>query len=229
MIRASGTAARTRCSAALARALGRVLGGLHAVAPDDEELRRDPPWVLSLHRPRLDALRYLSAPSIELIKALQRDRAFASGLDDLREDWRVEALVHRDVKWANCIVTGPSAIVLVDWEMAGWGDPALDAGSALGEWVGWRLRSGLDEAGAEPAIAVFWRAYARARGLDGAPAADLLVRAVRYAGARLLQSAYEKTQESGLADERADRSVRLARDLLLQPHAGAVDLLGIAP
>lgn len=221
-------AGRARCSAALARALARALAALHAVAPDDEELRCDAPWVLSLHRPRLEALRHLSSASIELVKALQRDEPVAAALDELREDWRVEALVHRDVKWANCIVTGPAALVLVDWEMAGWGDPALDVGSALGEFLGWRLRAGTD-VGPDAAIAAFWRAYCAARGLDGAPAAQLLDRAARYAGARLLQSAYEKTQETGLASERAGRAVVLARDLLLAPRAAAVALLGIAP
>jgi aminoglycoside phosphotransferase (APT) family kinase protein len=222
-------ARRARCSVALARALGRVLAALHAVAPDDEELRCDAPWVLSLHRPRLEALRYLSAPSIELIKAIQRDAPFAGGLDVLREGWRVEALVHRDVKWANCIVRAPTAIALVDWEMAGWGDPALDVGSAFGEFLGWQLRSG-SEAGAdpEPAIAAFWRAYAAARGLRGAPADELLERAVGYAAARLVQSAYEKTQETGRASERGARGVALARALLLAPRAAAAELLGIA-
>ncbi len=220
---------RARCSVALAAALGRVLAAVHRVAPDGEELRRDAPWVLSLHRPRLDALRYLSAASIELIKAIQRDAPFARGLDDLREDWRVEALVHRDVKWANCIVARPGAIKLVDWEMAGWGDPALDVGSAFGEFLGWRLRSGGDRRAArEPAIAAFWRAYASARRIDSEGARELLVRAVPYSAARLVQSAYEKTQETGLLSERVARGLALARDILLAPRAAADELLGIA-
>jgi len=226
-------AGRARCSAPLARALGRVLAALHAVAPDDEELRCDPPWVLSLHRPRLEALRYLTPPSIELITAIQRDADLAAGLDALREGWRVEALVHRDVKWANCIVRPirpPAGIALVDWEMAGWGDPALDVGSAFGEFLGWRLRSGTaDDAPAEPAITAFWRAYAAARGLRGAAAGELLERAVTFAGARLVQSAYEKTQESAMASERGARGMKLARSLLLSPRAACAELLGIAP
>jgi aminoglycoside phosphotransferase (APT) family kinase protein len=219
-------AVRRRCSVALARALGRVLAALHAVAPDDEPLRSDPPWVLSLHRPRLEALRYLSAPSVELITAIQHDGPLARALDALREGWRVEALVHRDVKWANCIVVPPAAIKLVDWEMAGWGDPALDVGSALGELLGWRLRAGASAPGGEaPALAALWRAYAVARALDAQRAGDLLVRALRYAGARLVQSAYEKTQETGLASGRVARGLELGRDLLLAPRAAAGELL----
>ena len=88
---------RGRCSPALAARLGRVLADLHAVAPDDEELRRDAPWVLALHRPPLEALRYLSAASIELVKALQRDAPACRAMDELREGWSAVALVHRDV------------------------------------------------------------------------------------------------------------------------------------
>jgi Ser/Thr protein kinase RdoA (MazF antagonist) len=223
-------AARDRCSCTLAAALGRVLARLHAVAPDDEQLRRDAPWVLSLHRPPLDALRYLSAASIELIKVIQRDERFARGLDELRDGWRVEALVHRDVKWANCVAHAPaagarrSAIALVDWEMAGWGDPALDVGSAFGELIGHRL----DAVGAQPATAALWRAYVRGRRLDGDAAARLLDRAVRHAAARLVQSAYEDTQEAGLTTARVARSLQLAREILSAPRAATTDLRGIA-
>jgi len=220
-------AARDGCSRTLAAALGRALAALHAVTPDDEELRDDAPWVLSLHRPRLDALRYLSAASIELIKVIQEDDGFARGLDELRDGWRVDALVHRDVKWANCIAHAPpggarrTRITLVDWEMAGWGDPALDVGSAFGEFLG--------HDAPQPPIAAFWRAYVRARDLDERAASLLLVRAVRYAAARLVQSAYEDTQETARMNARTADSLQVGRDILLTPRDAAAELLGIAP
>jgi aminoglycoside phosphotransferase (APT) family kinase protein len=217
---------RARCSMRLSASLGRALAALHAVPVDgdDEELRRDAPWVLSLHRPRLDALRYLTAPSVDLITAIQRDAAFCRALDGLREGWRVEALVHRDVKWANCIVRPPATIMLVDWEMAGWGDPALDVGSAAGEFLGWRIRRGAGTTrGGDPAMTAFWRAYSRDR--DEPVAQALRVRAASYAGARLLQSAYEKTQDTDRAGDRVRRTFELARTLLLAPAAAADELL----
>ena len=94
---------RGRCSPVPAAALGRALATIHAVTPDGEALREDPPWVLALHRPPLEALRYLSAGSIEFVTRLQADARLGTALDALREDWRPAALVHRDVKWANCI------------------------------------------------------------------------------------------------------------------------------
>jgi len=242
-------AVRDRCSLTLAAALGRALAALHTVAPDDEALRRDAPWVLSLHRPQLEALRYLSAASIELVKVIQADEQFAGGLDELREGWRIEALVHRDVKWENCIAHPPEGgtrltrLKLVDWEMAGWGDPGFDIGSAFSDYLGHWLASIPAERGLvsdrlaeraarplrslRPAIGCFWRAYARARGLGHGPAAQLLVRAVRYAAARLVQSAYEHTQETALMSAHVAYSLQLSRDMLLRPREGAADLLGI--
>ena len=206
---------RGRCSPALAASLGRVLAGLHAIAPDREDLRRDAPWVLALHRPPLEALRYLSAASIELVQALQRDAPACGAMDELRDAWSAEALVHRDVKWANCIADA-GAIKLVDWEMAGWGDPAWDVGSALAEF-----------AGRSSAAGACWRAYVAARRLDPPAAADLLDRSLRHAGARLVQTAFEHAQELSRLDDRAAGDLRRGRELLVAPRAAAADRLGI--
>lgn len=239
--------ARRRCSPTLAAALGRALAALHAIAPDDEQLhaiapddeplRRDAPWVLSVHRPRLELLRHLSAPGVELIRTIQSDPPFARGLDELREGWRVEALVHRDVKWANCIAhPAPGAarrtrVKLVDWEMAGWGDPALDLGSAFGDYLGYGLRPprGPELPGLRSATTALWRSYVRERGLDEPSAVLLLARATRFAGARLVQSAYEKAHEDPSATARIGDVLRLGRELLCEPVEAAAELLGVGP
>jgi aminoglycoside phosphotransferase (APT) family kinase protein len=222
---------RGRCSPVLAAALGRALATIHAVAPDGEELREDAPWVLSLHDPPLEALRYLSAASIELVRLLQGDARLGAALDELREDWRPVALVHRDVKWANSIAHPPAVgartkrVSLVDWEMAGWGDPAFDVGSAFSDFAAFGLDAAPGAPG--PACASFWRAYVRARSLDERAAALLRERSVRYAGARLVQSAYEHTQETTVMSARVGRVVRLARDLLVSDEGVAADLPGV--
>jgi len=220
-----------RCPPALAAALGRALATIHAVVPDGEQLREDPPWVLALHRPPLEALRYLSAASVELVRRLQSDERLAAAFDELREGWRIEALVHRDVKWANCIAHPPpgglraTRVRLVDWEMAGWGDLAFDVGSALSDF----LAFGLDAApeAVQPATVSFWNAYLRARRLDERGAAELFERSARFAGARLVQSAYEYAQETTVLSKRVVRLVALAGDLLVPERADARAVLGI--
>ena len=223
---------RARCSPVLAAAVARALAALHAVARDDAALRDDAPWVLALHRPPLEALRYLSAGSLELIRLLQADAPLGAALDELREGWRADTLVHRDVKWANCIAhpaaggSRPTRVKLVDWEMAGWGDPAFDVGSAFSDFAGFAL--GANRTGsAHAAAAAFWRAYLRARGLDERAAAGLLERSVRFAGARLVQSAFEHTQETTVLSARVADVVRLGRDLLVEPGAHGADRLGV--
>ena len=219
--------ARGACPPALAAALGRALAALHAVAPDEQQLRRDPPWVLALHRPPLEALRYFSAASAELVKRLQADAPLCLAMDELRDGWAPLALVHRDVKWANCIAHpaqgGRSSrltrVKLVDWEMAGWGDPAFDVGSAFSDCVG---------GGPGPAAGALWSAYVRAARLDDAAAAALLTRAVRFAGARMVQSAYEYAQEATVLSERVVGSLAIARELVLAPAAARAARLGIA-
>ncbi|MDP1849233.1 MAG: phosphotransferase [Solirubrobacteraceae bacterium] len=222
---------RGGCPPALAAALGRALATLHAIVPDGEELREDAPWVLALHRPPLDALRYLSAASVQLVRRLQSDERIGVAFDELRDGWRAEALVHRDVKWANCIAhprpggSRPTRVALVDWEMAGWGDPAFDIGSTLSDHAAFGLAGGRDAGGRAPAA--FWSAYVRARGLGEPAAARLLERSVRFAGARLVQSAYEHTQETTVLDERVGRIVALACELLLCDERAAAMALGL--
>jgi len=221
---------RARCSPVLAAAVARALAAIHAVARDDAALRDDAPWVLALHRPPLEALRYLSAGSLELVQRLQADAPLGAALDTLRNGWRADTLVHRDVKWANCIAhpaaggSRPTRIKLVDWEMAGWGDPAFDVGSALSDFAGFALGAGT---GSAHAAAAFWRAYVPTRGLDERAAAERLERSVLFAGARVAQSAFEHTQATTVLSARVADVVRLGRDLLVQPGAHGADRLGV--
>ena len=121
----------------------------------------------------------------------------------------------------------PTRIRLVDWEMAGWGDPAFDVGSALSDFAAF----GLDAA---PGAV-----RRRGGGVLGAPTCAraasttpprraLLERSVRFAGARLVQSAYEHTQETTVMSARVVRLVGLARELLLPAAAPPPrDVLGL--
>ena len=130
------------------------------------------------------------------------------------------------MKWANCIAhpapgggsSRPTRVKLVDWEMAGWGDPAFDVGSAFSDCV----------VGSKAAAGALWSAYVRAARLDGAAAAALLTRAVRFAGARLVQSAYEYSQEATVLSDRVVDSLAVARELVLAPEAARVSRLGLA-
>lgn len=69
-------------------------------------------------------------------------------------------LVNHDLKWDNIVVADDGRVVLLDWEMAGLGDPAWDLGCLVSEHV---VRDGAGELAA-PADALV-RAYAASAGL----------------------------------------------------------------
>lgn len=70
-------------------------------------------------------------------------RIRASGLHPVllqaASSWTPTALIHGDVKSDNVLcapeLSGPDALILIDWETVGWGDPRWDVGCLIGDYV----------------------------------------------------------------------------------------------
>jgi aminoglycoside phosphotransferase (APT) family kinase protein len=216
-----------------------------------------PHWVLRVHRPHLALYRDISAPNIELVRIIQQSAPFCRLLDELRRGWQTEALIHNDVKWTNCVVFAPAGsqrvtrLKLVDWELAQLGDPAWDVGSVFSSYLSAWLASipitGHDPPDRfpelarhplermQPAMRAFWVAYCRRTGADpadpAAPAAPassaMLLRATRYAAARLVQTAYEHLQAAPQLTGYVICSLQLGLNVLQRPHEAAAHLFGI--
>jgi hypothetical protein len=240
--------ARGRFSGAVAGALGRALGILHGATARPPGAGGDPPSALSIHRPAVAWMRELSEANLELIRALQGAPGVSALLDDLRGGWHVDAVTHRDLKSDNCVVVRNAAgrgtgIRLVDWETAGPGDSAWDTGSVLGDYLASWLASipitgehpperfaelaRFPLARMRPALGRFWESYVAAARLDDLTADRALVRAARYSGARLLQTAFEQSQFSAGLNGTTACVIRVAINVLGRPHEAAVRLLGI--
>ena len=232
-------------------ALGTSLARLHNEVPsaggDEPHGEARPAWVLSLHRWPLERLTDVSWGNLELIRTLQRFPEFGRLLDELRAGWRIDAFIHFDLRWDNVLVTRGRRprVKIVDWEFAGPGDAAWDTGTVmsnylaawvhsiplLGETMPQRLvelaRHPLERM--QPAIAAFWAAYTRARGFDAASADESLLRAVRYSGARLLETVYADTQTALRLSAHSTYLLQLSLNILKQPLEAAVHLLGLSP
>jgi aminoglycoside phosphotransferase (APT) family kinase protein len=242
--------ARGRFSIALARACGRALGLLHRLPPDAVGLRPPgltPTWPLSWHRPRVQQLFELSAAGFELLRLAQGSQALCEALDDLRASWRAESVIHGDPRWGNWIALPErrsrrrARVLMVDWELAGPGDPCLDVGAFFAEylasWVdsipivdsrhpGGMLRYAarpLDRM--QPAIGEFWAAYRMTSGEHAQEHA--LSRAVRFAAARLLQAAVEETDTDPELRAHTVCTVQLGVNILERPGEAAARLLGL--
>ena len=245
---------RPRFSKTLARRLGESLGHLHSVAPDaagespTQLSTCQAPWVLSIHRPYLQQVHGFSVAAVELIRIAQDSRELCAGLDSLRRAWRQSSLIHGDIKWDNCLVfpaPGSRRITrlrLIDWELAGLGDPMWDVGSVLSEYLlAWlhsiptRGESGnrpiaqaaLRPLGViRPAVHAFLEAYLRAS-KNGKDPDGLFLSAVRFAAAKMIQAHLEQLQNAHGLTAHAILGLQLSANTLGQPRTTLQALLGL--
>lgn len=235
--------------------LGEALAAFHGVTPATvgaEALGIDAvaaPWILDACHPDPGVLRDVSPAQLEVTRQAQASTDIDDALTALRARWAPNALIHGDLKWGNVLVRAPRLIPdrlwLVDWEYGGWGDPSWDLGSALHAFVADCIHAAVaeDEASAAQLRAAFdrglqrareqvrlmWEAYGDASERTGARA-DRHVRdaAVRAAGARLLQSAWEWCHGQWQPPRDAVLALQLAVNLLRAPLPDAAAFLGLA-
>jgi hypothetical protein len=212
------------------------------------------PWVLSLHLPGPSMLRELSGANLELIRMLQDQPEVCHELDQLRAAWQPASIIHGDLRWENCLVMASpepwmDGIRIVDWELADLGDPCWDVGTVFAEYLGWWVRStesvtqqdrnsegresnGFQSVGRilfrmQPSISTFWEDYAEQMAL-GSETMAWLIRAVRYAAARLIQTAYEEMQSRPQANDRSVTLLQLATNIFRDSQKARIDLLRLS-
>jgi aminoglycoside phosphotransferase (APT) family kinase protein len=231
-----------------ARALGRALAALHRLPGDaliDLPPGVDRMWGLTLPQPSHEMVLDLSAAAIDLVARVQASDDVCARLQELRATVPGGAIVHGDLRWENCVlVAAPGGrrrtrVLLVDWELAGRGPAAFDVGTALAEylirWVGSipildardpsrfvdRARHPLERM--RPAVIAFWQAYCAAIGRPPA-----LKPVVELAAVRLLQASVESAMQSAAPSAHGVVLAQLAANLLDDPDAAALVLLGLS-
>jgi aminoglycoside phosphotransferase (APT) family kinase protein len=123
----------------IAAELAPVLARLHSASAATDlaatGLPARRPWVLDL--PDGDGPDFVRAHPLarSLVERLRAHRDLSLLLQNLAEDWAAFAVIHGDVKWDNVLVRfGPNGrwhLWLIDWELAGLGDPAWDLASLV--------------------------------------------------------------------------------------------------
>lgn len=237
-----------------AKTLGTALGWLHSnrpeLIPDGPQcFTLPPPWALSIHAPTLDSLPGKSQACVEVIKMVQFMPDFCEQLSRLESEWRHETFIHGDLKWDNCLsykgqkASRRNKLAIVDWETAGFGDPCWDVGSALSDYLTfWVLSipvtadsslSRLPEMARysltvmQPAVRSFWDAYTSARGWGELMATEQLLRSLRFAAARLVQTAFEQMQMRTELTGNVVAMVQLAQNIMKYPLKANDTLLGL--
>jgi hypothetical protein len=235
----------------VARALGRGLATVHRVfrlpGPGDDPrlgwLGRQAPWVMMVHKPGPELLATLSPANYHTLRILQTQEQLSERLDRLRKEWRVETLIHNDVKSDNTLVLPSGEVRLVDWELVQLGDPAWDVAGALQDllifWVysmpagGGMTPDQMIAAARYPlptiqgALRAFWAGYRAEAGLSADEAGALLARSVVFSGARLIQSAYEIAFGAHVLPATSVVLLQISANLLADPGLAQVQLYGI--
>ena len=209
------------------------------------------PWMLSLHKPKPEMLSTLSAASLETLRIVQTDRGTFDRLEALRREWENKTVIHGDIKFDHFLIDRAKAtpnhagppVWIVDWETVGIGDPACDLAGALHDFlVNWvlsmPLSDGMNAAEISERAAVpladlrklsraMWSGYRAGANLSATESDRLLLRAVKYSAARLIQSAFEISQEAERVPGRAVILLQLSANLLAEPELGQMQLYGI--
>lgn len=236
-------------------ALAAVLALLHRTFRDPDlaanprlaQLSVKAPSILALPRPGIQLLRHLSAGQRQLLGVVQSEAWPSASLDRLRREWRPETLIHGDIRADNVLVPRIAGVeprlVLVDWELVQWGDPAWDLAGALQDLLGFWIRSlpgtpGLspEERAAraetplprvQPLFRALRDAYREAAEISEAEVEALLSRAVELSAARLLQTVYEYGAGQDALPDSAVLALQIATNVLRDPAGATVHLYGL--
>jgi len=241
--------ARGRFPPLLAREVGRALALLHRLGPatvDGYPVQRDDVLPgIPRDPPTLDQMLRMSDAAVRLLALLQRATELRERLAELQASGETVATVHGDARPSNCVAFPPpgtrrrTRVALVDWELARAGDPHIDLGTVLAEYLHTWLWSipvidgaGLPQApryarrplrAMQPAIGAFWLAYT-----DTGPPASLR-RAIEFAAGHLVAVSFERAQTQPTLDPRAGLALQLSLNLLRRPTEAAAHLFGLDP
>jgi Ser/Thr protein kinase RdoA (MazF antagonist) len=133
----AGRLAPDAAGALVGHALGKVLASGEFATLSAAARAPMRPWGLRLLLEPPPRFVVEHPPAMALHDELSRRRSLTDGLRGVAATWSPTGLVHGDLRWDNCLIDVDGQAVLVDWESAGWGDPAWDVGCAAAEHFAW--------------------------------------------------------------------------------------------
>lgn len=204
------------------RLLGARMGAVHRATAGLPLPPARPPLVLHVLRPgeRTDAATVgldlgldLAEATRALVALLRAQPALMAAAARLRTP-AGRALVHHDLKWDNVAVAAGPSPVLVDWELAGAGDPAWDLGCLVAEHL---VRDASTAVGLPSPGRALVRGYGEAARISSRAAGLFTERVALASVLRLAQFALEVAERSERGDEEQARGL-VALAIARQDH-----------
>jgi hypothetical protein len=229
--------------------LGKLLGEAFAVLHDCGVETQAPTRLFSTSRPyifQVDDINIddMEPPSVRRVfEVIRQERAVTRELARLGKAWECRTLIHRDAKLDNVLIKWGRnpRIWLIDWAVAGLGEPAWDLGatiqSCLTLWlysIQFRHDEPFTDAATKAAfpwaltktfIQSLMSAYLKARAGKGAGKREFIERVFRYAGASLLQSEVGAAHAHAQLTARQVAVLQMGSRLVLAPKEAAAEFL----
>jgi tRNA A-37 threonylcarbamoyl transferase component Bud32 len=199
--------------------LGQALGMAHRdLTPLSSSVPPAFPWILNLFIPGAAGFIWGHPYMRWLLEQLPNPWLWESHLMQVRHHWRAQTLMHGDLKWDNCVLyhsdVGPKAC-LIDWELAGWGDPAWDLACLIQE-IYTSLQQNKEGTLANN-IHILWTSYCVATRFSWQVLEKIRQRIYACVAARLLHAALEEVKSFGPSAVSVQHTLHLANILLMNP------------
>ena len=201
--------------AGFARLVGRTLAAVHGATLDIAMPFSPALGILEMPDNTEFACRDRPGQTRTLMHRIANDAALAGALRAGKAAWHPRCLIHGDIRPDHWVEMPDGTLRLIDWEMAGGGDPALDFAAAMVEAALDRVRSGSTEAAwladARESVSELAQGYQEEKGPIDFTDADARTQIIHLGVARLLHVACEWTDAGGF-----ERSIET---VLGQAHA----------
>lgn len=213
-------------------AVASVVAGIHRTPVPDAN-GRDASGLRSFAFPfasfaALTPEQLVGGPGIDYPAYVAAMQAVDTEVDVLRRGWQPSSLVHFDLRDDNILVRESAderpEIALVDWELAGYGDPMLDVGTVVGQLLVQWLQTVRDTP-EQLASAAAWTTARRNAGLFLAAYAHIAplseeqrLAVFRYAGLFALMHAAGRLEQIGSLGRIGHLCLFVGRQLLKNPQ-----------
>ncbi|HWH00060.1 MAG TPA: aminoglycoside phosphotransferase family protein [Pilimelia sp.] len=211
-------------------ALGACLADLHAL-PVREHAARHPDRHVRFPIPsmtRLTPREYALGYGTDFAEYAAVMQAIDADLAGLRDSWAPSAYIHFDLRDDNVLFgAAHPAVWIIDWELAGFGDPGYDVGTVAGQMLCHRIPAlRVNDSGAlTDALAAtgrFLRAYQERSGATE----EAILRALRFAGVFLLLNALGRLEKVGSLGRVGHLYLLIGRQLVQRPEVCRAALPG---
>ena len=224
-------------SPALLKQAAKILSSFHFKLEDQtmtnravQFFMRQLPWTFQFAlSPESNAMAmYGQSPVVDY---LQQNESFLKLMKDNVKLYEISSLMHGDIKGVNFILqdqNNPDTLKIIDWELSDIGDPLWDVGGFIQSLfvsqiikntstAPYQTPNNLSEAQMAQSmeeIKTLWEAYAQLQKFDAATNAKALSKTIKFAGMRMIQTAFEHNMASQQMQPNVIKILQISHSLM---------------